>query len=169
MLDDAGVPKADYEKVVEERDQYRELYLKMLEQCRKLEQGILGQKSERLPANEAQLTMAVLATMLGHDADAPVDTKPVREHERARPTGRKPLPESLPRVDVEILPDEVQRQGLDAFERIGEDVSETVERRPGSLVVVRVHKPKFVRKDRERMAETEVLCAPSPELPVERG
>jgi len=36
-------------------------------------------------------------------------------------------------------------------------------------VVVRVHKPKFVRKDRERMAETEVLCAPSPELPVERG
>jgi hypothetical protein len=47
VLVDESVPKAEYEKLVEERDQYRELYLKTLEQCRKLEQGILGQKSER--------------------------------------------------------------------------------------------------------------------------
>jgi hypothetical protein len=33
-------------------------------------------------------------------------------------------------VDVEVLPPEVQQQGTDAFERIGEDVTETVERRP---------------------------------------
>jgi transposase len=173
VLDDALAQlKAQNEKLVEERDGYRELYLKTLEQCRKLEQGILGQKSERLGQNEAQLTMAVLATLLGHNAlvvPEPVKTQPVREHERQKPTGRKPLPENLPRVDVEILPDEVQRQGLDAFERIGEDVSETVERRPGSLVVVRVRRPKFVRKDRERMAETAVAIAPVPELPIERG
>ena len=35
----------------------------MLEQCRKLELGLLGQKSERLGANDAQLTMSVLATL----------------------------------------------------------------------------------------------------------
>ena len=171
MLDNESVPKVDYEKVVEEREHYRELYLKTLEQCRKLELGVVGQKSERLGQDEAQLTMAVLATMLGHNAVAPepVDTRPVREHERQKPTGRKPLPETLPRVEIEILPDDVQREGLDAFERIGEDVSETVERRPGSLVVVRVRRPKFVRKDRERCAETAVAIAPVPELPIERG
>jgi len=48
-------------------------------------------------------------------------------------------------------------------------VTETVERRPASIVVVRLHKPKFVRKDRERNAETEILIAPPPELPIERG
>ena len=170
MLVDEEPLKAEIEKLAEERDQYRELYLKTLEQCRKLELGILGQKSEKLAGDEAQLTMAVLATLLGErDKAPPVVEQSVREHTRATPTGRKPLPENLPRVDVEILPDEVQREGLDAFERIGEDTSETVERRPGSFVVVRVRRPKFVRKDRTRMAETAVAVAPTPELPIERG
>jgi transposase len=163
---------AENKRITEELEHYRELYLQTLEKCRKLEQGIVGQKSERLPGNEAQLTMAVLATLLGKRDEAvlpPAFEQPVREHTRQKPTGRKPLPENLPRVDLEILPDEVKREGLDAFERIGEEVSETVERRPGSLVVVRVHRPKFVRKDRERCAETTVTIAPTPELPIERG
>jgi transposase len=163
---------AENKRLTEEREHYRELYLHTLEQCRKLEQGIVGPRSERLAGNEAQLTMAVLATLLGkrdEAAPSPSIEQPVREHTRQKPTGRKPLPENLPRVEVEILPDEVKREGLDAFERIGEEVSETVERRPGSLVVVRVHRPKFVRKDRERCAETAVTIAPTPELPIERG
>ena len=90
-------------------------------------------------------------------------------HTRQKPTGRKPLPEHLPRVDIEILPDDVQRQGLDAFVRIGEDVAETVERRPASLVVVRTHRPKFVPKGRDRAEETTVSQASPPELPIERG
>jgi transposase len=36
-------------------------------------------------------------------------------------------------------------------------------------VVVRVCRPKFVRKDRIRHAETLVAVAPPPELPLERG
>ena len=108
--------RADVERLAAEREHYRELYLRMLEQCRKLELGLFGQKSERLGANDAQLTMAVLATLLG---DRPVvneapPTQPVREHERQKPTGRKPLPEHLPRIEVEVVPDEVQREGLDA-------------------------------------------------------
>jgi len=53
------------ERALTGRDHYRQLYLRTLEQCRKLELGLLGQKSERLGANDAQLTMAVLATLLG--------------------------------------------------------------------------------------------------------
>jgi transposase len=68
-----------------------------------------------------------------------------------------------------LIPPEVERQGLDEFDRIGEETSEVLERRPRSLVVVRVRRPKFVRKDRLRDAATEVLIAPPAELPIERG
>ena len=41
-------------KVEVERDQYRQLYLDMMERCRKLERGLVGPSSERLPKDEAQ-------------------------------------------------------------------------------------------------------------------
>jgi hypothetical protein len=105
------------------------------------------------------MSRAMLATLLSEQARGtapapPAELEHVREHTRHKPTGRKPLPEKLPRVEIEVLPPEVQQEGLAAFEKIGEDVAETVERRPASLVVVRTRRPKFVRKDRERLAET---------------
>jgi transposase len=154
----------------EERDRYKELYVKQLELCRKLELGILGQKSERFVA-EGQLTLSLLGMLLG-EAEQKLRPPPkieVAAHARPKPTGRKPLPEHLPRVDVTVLPEEVERGGLDAFERIGEDVTETVERRPGSFVVVRVHRPKFVPKGRDPLAETKVSQMPALELPIPRG
>src|SRR6185437_4936313 len=169
---------AEREALAAERDEYRKLYLQMLERCRKLELGLVGPKRERLSESDAQLTMSMLGLLLGNDAGdggraappapAPPDT-PVAAHTRAKPTGRKPLPEKLPRVEVELLPPEVQQKGTDAFVRIGEDVTETVERRPASLVVVRVRKPKFVPKGRDATAETTVLQAPPPELPFDRS
>ena len=48
-------------------------------------------------------------------ATTPPDSTPerssVREHERRSP-GRRPLPEHLPRVEIEVVPPEVQREGL---------------------------------------------------------
>lgn len=162
-----------------ERDEYRKLYLQTLELCRKLEMGIIGQKRERLSPGDTQLTMSLLQMMLGHGAGGssappeppspPAAETRVAAHSRTKPTGRKPLPEKLPRVEIEVLPPEVQQKGTEAFERIGEDVTETVERRPASLVVVRTRKPKFVPKDRDRKAETQVLQAPPPELPIDRA
>ena len=162
-----------------ERDEYRKLYLQTLELCRKLELGVVGPQRERLSAGDAQLTMSLLGMLVGNGAGgsaaAPASLPPVpastevAAHTRAKPTGRKPLPDKLPRVDVEVLPPEVQQKGTDAFVRIGEDVTETVERRPASLVVVRTHKPKFVAKGRDRTAETEVLQASPPELPIDRA
>jgi len=163
---------AEVARLVAEREQYRKLYLDMLEKCRKLEQGILGSKRERLTGEDASTTLSLLAMLLGQEqpAAAPAaEPTNVQAHTRQKPTGRRPLPENLQRVDVEVLPPEVQRLGLDAFERIGEDVTETLERRPGALVVVRVHRPKFVLKERRRNVETQVLQGSPPELPIERG
>jgi len=177
-LDEYLAPlRKQVEQLVKERDEYRKLYLDALERCKRLERGLVGKNREKLAPEQAQLSLSLLATLLSdaeRSAQAAIEAEAeavekVRAHERHKPTGRKPLPEHLPRVDIEVLPPEVQQQGLDAFERIGEEVTETVERRPASLVVVRVHKPKFVQKDRDRLGQTTVLQAAPPELPIERG
>ncbi|HUO68335.1 MAG TPA: IS66 family transposase [Gammaproteobacteria bacterium] len=159
-----------------ERDEYRRLYLEMMERCRKLELGLLGSKSEHLPKDDSQLSLDVLSMMLGERQRAELDAalaaadeeQEVRGHVRRKPTGRKPIPEHLPRVEIQIVPREVEREGLDAFDRIGEEISEVLERRPASLVVARIVRGKFVRKDRDREA-TEVLIGEPLDLPILKG
>lgn len=167
-----------------DREQYRKLYLDMLERCRKLELGLLGQKAERLAPDDAQLTLSVLASLLAERDASGVDVdlaregfalasdddaeQAVAEHTRRKP-GRKPLPDHFERVEIEIVPPEVEAEGRNAFDQIGAEVAEVLERRPASVVVVRVVRPKFVRKDRERNAETQVYTAEPPDLPIERG
>jgi transposase len=101
-------------KTEEQRDRYHQLYMQMMERYRKLELGLMGKKAERFEGNSAQLSFQMLQQMLGDKAVADVDeleVTDVRGHERHKPTGRKLLPEHLPRVDIEIIPEEVQRQG----------------------------------------------------------
>lgn len=157
-------------QVCSERDQYKKLYLDLVEQYRKLELGLL-QKRERVTDDGAQLSLEILKGMgagqlSGEEA---TDKTQVPAHERKKPTGRKPLPEHLPRVEIELLPPEVEQKGRENFEKIGEDVSETIEHRRASIVVVRVVKPKFVAKSSATATSQVVLQAPSPELPIERG
>lgn len=157
------------ERLASEREQYRRLYLETLALCRRLELGIRGQQRERFSQSDSQLTLELLGMLTGNAPEREEPVEQVRAHQRVKPTGRKPLPEKLPRVDIEVLPPEVQREGLDAFEKIGEEITETVERRAASLVVIRTHKPKFVRKGRDLEQQVEVLQAAPPELPIERG
>lgn len=157
-----------------ERDEYKQLYVTMLEAYRKLEAGLVGQKRERFVEGGEQTTLGLLAMLTGGAPPVPTPaTTKVDAHERVKPTGRKPLPDSLPRIHVEVLPPEVQRAGLDAFDRIGEDVSETVEHRRASLVVVRTVRPKYVWKERvdalQEGQSTPVLQAGAPELPIPRA
>jgi transposase len=95
--------------------------------------------------------------------DATDEPAPTREPTKRGPARRRPLPPELPRIHVEVIPHEVQRAGLDAFERIGEETSEVVEHRSASLVVVRIVRPKFVRA---RSSDTPPPMVP-PHGPVE--
>lgn len=165
---------AKAQKLAHERDEYKKLYKLLLEENERLKRGLLGQKAERLRGDDAQLSLAVLSMMLGKDAETPAEPLPeipvqrIPEHERRKPV-RKPLPEDLPRVTIELLPEEVKREGLDNFVCIGEEVREVLERRPAALVVLRLVRKKYVRKDKPRDEATEVLVAEMPELPIERG
>lgn len=134
----------------------------------KLKRGLLGQKAER-PPKDAQLSLAILQRVLGEPEGASAEAnheddckQKVGEHERRKPV-RNPFPDHITHVPIEILPEEVPREGLDAFEQIGVEIREVVERRPASVVVVQLRYPKFVRK-RARAADTSDTHADQPEL-----
>jgi transposase len=154
----------------QERDEYRMLYLLAREEIAQLKRGLVGQKAQRVPENGAQLSLAILELLLGeeHPVASTTSTQMVSTHSRQKPV-RKPFPEHLPRVRVEVLPPEVEREGLDAFTVIGVETREVIERRPASLVVVEVIKKKFVRKADVGALRTDVLMAATPELPILRG
>ncbi len=161
-------------KVEQERDEYRKLVLHLREQNERLQRGLLGQKAERLPQNDAQLTLAILGLCLGNQApqSPPTPSSPEEpeggEPKRNRPVRKRPSAE-LPRVHITLVPPEVERKGTDAFEYIGSDIREVLERRPASTVVVQIESKKFVPKDRDRTAATEVLVPDPVELPIVRG
>jgi transposase len=195
-------------RATSDRERYRALYMQLMERCRLLERGIVvGQKAERdHGGDETQLSMQLLGMLLSPDeaeaaaeddglddalsdaldeddgaGDGDGDTGPGDTCAPRRPCrGRRKLPEALPRVEIEVLPPEVLQEGLASFRRIGEVVSEVVERRPASLVVARIVRPKFARKDDaaesidEQLSEETpevpaVVIASPPERPIERG
>ncbi len=170
-LEEMAAGRAEAER---QRDEYHRLYLEVLERARKLELGLRGQSAERLAANEAQLSLDVLGMMFGPDRAIaatvlPEEKQKVDAHERRKPTGRQKIPDGIPRIDIRVVPPEVERLGLDAFEVIGEEVTEILERRPASLVVARIVKPKFLFKHRKLGDPIEVHTAGTPFLPIDRG
>jgi transposase len=160
-------------EVEHERDEYKKLYVLLREENERLKRGLIGQKAERLPGNNAQLSLAMLGLMLGSSENpgpAPEDEKEqeIPAHTRKVPK-RRTLPADWPRVSIELIPLEVEREGLDAFDIIGEERRGVLERRPASCVVVEVVRKKFVRKADKQNLETEVLIAEPLTLPIDKG
>ena len=105
----------------------------------------------------------------------------------SKPTGRGTARRDVVhKVTIERLPGEVERLGLDASERIGEDRMTTTERRVAALFEVTVIRPKFraktaaaveavqqARGERDALPEIErqswITQAPPAELPVPRA
>lgn len=169
LADEVAKLQSERDEYKVERDEYKTQYLTLLEAFRKLELGIVGQKRERFITTGAQETFEAILNALksapSPDADAPEGAR-VEAHTRAKPkpTGKHPLPEGLPRVEVRVLPPEVERLGLDAFTQIGEDVKETIEKRAAAFIVVRTVRPKFIRKvaDSEEKPVVQADAVPPP-------
>jgi transposase len=167
--------EAQVASVAQERDEYRKLVLHLREENERLRRGLLGQKAERLPKNDAQLSLLMLGLALGGETNASASTpdpespttQVVAEHTRAKPV-RRPLPDDLPRERIELVPPEVERDP-DAFELIGVDKRAVLERKPSATIVVEIIYKKFVRKDREPGDITEIWSADTVELPIPRG
>ena len=111
-LDSLDAAKRDellalYAKVTRERDEYKKLAALLQEANEKLKRGLVGQSAERLPSNDAQLSLAILRLALGikeDEAERPpaAEEQTIPEHTRRKPV-RKPIPDSFPRVTIEML------------------------------------------------------------------
>lgn len=95
----------------------------------------------------------------------PVEKIQVPAHTKKKP-GRKPLPESLPRVEVihDIPEDEKQCECGESLSRIGEEISEQLNYIPAKLEVIRHIRPKYACRSCEGTESNQetVKVAPAP-------
>jgi transposase len=135
--------------------------------CHKL----FGKRSEAVSPDQLRLAFAQLAEELKpRDEPTEMDTgeRPGPQHRRPpRPTGRRPLPASLPRHRVEIdLPEADKICGCGTTKtRIGEAVSEKLDYVPASVRVIETVRPKYACPT----CHDGVVAAPAPPQAVERS
>ena len=168
VIEQQQLLQATLDEMKRERDAYRALYHEMLERNRNLERGLLAPKTERLMPKE-QLSLAVLGELL---PDVPPlddldEEQAIEAHTRQKPK-RKPIPEHLPRREHVLVPAEVLAEGIEKFEKIGEEVTEVMERRPSSVIVVRFIKQAFKRKEPVQ-GKRAIYAATTPIAPIPRS
>ncbi|WP_145144490.1 IS66 family transposase [Roseomonas gilardii] len=145
---------------------------KLRAQIARLRHQQYGRSSERLAGEIEQLELRlddVLTDLVAaggeadtQDAAASADAP----EEKASRRGRRPLPENLPRRNIEHLPvtDCTCAVCGGALRKVGEDVTEILEYRPGRFEVLRHVRPAFSCRSCEAMTQ-----APMPSLPITRG
>lgn len=158
------------ERLSSERDALQDVVEKMRDELRQLRRILFGRKSERfIPSDPSQLEL---------DFEGVAELKQEREYaalQASAPTVRKePAPraekpaedrqrrifaEHLERRDEIIEPDEIPSQS----KRIGEEVTELLEYKPGELYIRRLIRPKYALPDGEG-----VVIGDLPSLPLPR-
>jgi transposase len=134
--------------------QYSAILGSLHQQLQTLRRLHFGAKSEKLPG-QAELFAEVLALPA-----PPVDQIEVK-YKRAR-RGRPGLPKNLPRERVEYDLSDAEKAQFDGLERIGEEISETLEYTPATLKVLEHIRAKYVcRKDGQSTIRT-AEAQPSP-------
>lgn len=126
-----------------------------------------GRSSEKLDAQIAQLEL-MLEDLEEGEAARPAPASKCEpdqpRHERRQPA-RRPLPDHLPREEIVHHAGSVcPGCGGTRFAKLGEDVTEVLEKIPARLKVIRHIRPKLSCRSCER-----ILQAPAPDLPIEKG
>lgn len=136
-----------------------------------LKKQLFGQKRERfIPEQPSQLQLD-----LGEAVSAPVEvsTEAIayerkKPGKKAKPTGRKPWPAHLPRVIVELLPQE----DITSLVKIGEDITEELEYQSPKLFIRQIVRPRFVAKKSEnenKQDDSVILQVPMPVRPLQKA
>lgn len=133
------------------------------EQLRLLTAQLYGRKSERLLAGKnPQLILFDEPAAESEPEEKIID---IPAHRRVK-TGRKPLPENLPRVEiVHDVPEEEKHCGCGAEKsRIGEEVTEQLDIVPARIQVLRHIRPKYACRRCEGVEDNgpTVVIAPPP-------
>ena len=159
---EATISKAEYDAAMAEKQGQINALRHELEQLKRL---IFGRSSERSPVSVPAEQMALW------DQGEAAGAMPVEESKRITYSRRKPkphpgrakLPDHLP-VEEIVLEPEGDTEGLEC---IGEEVTDTLDYRPGKLVIIRRRRPKYARPEAD--GSTTVLVAELPSRPIDRG
>jgi len=164
-----GVDQAEYISKLEAQNKLLLEQVTLLTyELRDMKRMLFGRKSERfLPQPPtAQLN---LAELMAEPVAVPVITQEVKvikkQTAEVKPTGRHALPAHLPKVDI-ILEPMADTSGL---EKIGEEITEQLDYTPGKLLVRRYIRPKYAKVVTDGTDYTEVIIAPLPDFPIEKG
>ena len=159
--------------------QSTELSLKMLQhQVEQLLRRVYGRRSEKLDPNQLMFDDLILESLDQPLPQAPpevvaeqkVESKKLRSVKRRHP-GRIPIPEHLERVEIVLdIPQEqkVCPETGKPLKKIGEEVSEKLEYRPGKLIVNVYKRPKYASPDSLAAGHVGVITAPMPDHPIEK-
>ncbi len=141
----------------------------MKAQLAKLRRMQFGRSSEKLDTQIQQLELMLEDLEEGEAtrlAQLPTTglAHPERQASRRQPV-RRHLPDHLPREEIIHSPGEIcPGCGGAHFSKLGEDVTEVLEKIPARLRVIRHIRPKLSCRDCET-----ILQAPSPDLPITKG
>jgi transposase len=136
-------------------------------QLAKLRRMQFGRSSEKLDTQIVQLELLLEDLEEGEAArTAPAGEREADQprRERRQPV-RRPLPEHLPREKIVHHPGSVcPGCGGTRFSKLGEDVTEVLEKIPARLKVIRHIRPKLSCRSCEK-----ILQVSAPDLPIEKG
>ena len=170
-IKDSSIDPVEQQKInqqlLEENEKQSQEIESLKERIDLLLAHIYGKKSEK---RRSELDFPDQMSFMEDPEEAPVPQNPITTveipaHTRKK-TGRKPLPEDLPRVEVlhDIPDDQKQCACGSALSRIGEEILEQLDYIPAKLEVIRHIRPKYACKSCEGI-ETEgstVKIAPPP-------
>ena len=136
---------------------------------------LFGKKSERLDPAQLELLLSDVSEFTNEsdepgkpEASAPCSEAELAEALPPKPK-KKPRPPRLPKhlpVEETVIEPEAVRAAPEAWRRIGEEVSEALDYRPGRFVRLRTIRPKYVSKVE---ADVSPVIAPLPPKLVEGG
>jgi transposase len=177
--------KARAEKAEHERNEFRKLYNLVFLELERMNRQLFGQKAEAVDPAQVQLAFGPVLEALeqaraggGQAAAEQVESELAKLRERAqaevarrkaekkaaKPHGRPDLSqENLPVEEITLEPPERLLPGGEALVKIGEEISEHIDRRPASLVRVRVIRNKY------KMPETSIEVAPLATASISAG
>lgn len=139
-------------------------------ELREMKRLLFGRKSERYVPETSTMSAQLDLQLAMQEASSPPaiaeDVKVVTRVVAAqKPTGRQPLPAHLQREDT-ILEPAVDTAGM---KKIGEEITEQLDYKPGRLIVKRFIRPKYARTNADGTGYTEVVIAALPDFAIERG
>ena len=165
--------RATYQKQLLEKNQ---AINKLKQQVEMLQRKIWGKSSEKyIPEDPQQrkfdfdgLDLLPEEKELATSAKEEIEkykTIRVKVQDKSHPV-RKPLPESLPREETHIYPENINPENWTELEP---EITEVLERDPARWYVRRIIRHKYALKDKSQDVEKQIITAPMPALPIAKS